>query len=445
MKMRWVGRSMAAMLLVAATGGAMGSSGDREIALRLRQVVEHQPDSVAAHRQYAIACHRLAVGGGRLELDDEGRLVTGFQFDLPRDAEREELEDLSQQQAQLLTLAMHHLRRAIALQRAGQDEPTVARLEDEAALAYLTLHCRLRPHQLTPVDVDTIREKQTPEGRSKITALVRRLNDEQFEEREAATEALTRQADVALPQLVEACGSEEAEVRRRARAILRTHYTNVIVGRCKAVFDAAKARVDAEDPQLAAYRHVGKLAGRLVRHVLKDRELTEEQQAIAREMARSGLMDDVQYYTTKVQQLSRALADAKNRGDLQTARTLQQEIAAARAKLDEATQRDQARAAADARHKILAAQIEALNQQIQAVHARQAQSSDARAEILARIGQLEKQPSTPQRDDAMKKLMAESAQLEAENAKLDAMVEQLNRMKEKIEQAMAAMERELDR
>jgi hypothetical protein len=60
-----------------------------------------------------------------------------------------------------------------------------------------------------------------------IERLVKRLGSDSFEEREAASKALERVGEPALPALRQAIGSEDAEVRRRARDVLKATYARV--------------------------------------------------------------------------------------------------------------------------------------------------------------------------------------------------------------------------
>jgi hypothetical protein len=65
-----------------------------------------------------------------------------------------------------------------------------------------------------------------PPGKGDVGRLVRQLGSDDFEEREAASTALQRRGEAALPALRKALASDDLEVRKRARRLLRRFFFN---------------------------------------------------------------------------------------------------------------------------------------------------------------------------------------------------------------------------
>src|SRR5687767_1738786 len=88
---------------------------------------------------------------------------------------------------------------------------TFALLRAAVCLAFVTLTVGLL-HDTSGKDTPT----------DPITALVKQLGDDSFDQREAAAKALQALGEKALPALVAAAAaSEDLEVRRRARRLVR--------------------------------------------------------------------------------------------------------------------------------------------------------------------------------------------------------------------------------
>jgi hypothetical protein len=66
-----------------------------------------------------------------------------------------------------------------------------------------------------------------PPKAADIGRLVQQLGSDSFEEREAASKALERIGEAALPALRRATGSDDAEIRRRARDAMKATYVRV--------------------------------------------------------------------------------------------------------------------------------------------------------------------------------------------------------------------------
>jgi hypothetical protein len=76
--------------------------------------------------------------------------------------------------------------------------------------------------------VRSLRLPGTPDDSTRIDQLIKQLGSEQFAEREAASRELAAYGESALSALRRASRSEDPEVRRRARELLRAIVTRLL-------------------------------------------------------------------------------------------------------------------------------------------------------------------------------------------------------------------------